>query len=105
MIGTNKTVAVHHAESSGGATSYEDTPSISGLRCYIEKLAPEGAILFDFGSNAMGIFKLFADAGIDIRVGDKIVDQNDVTYFVRQFAQYDDNSEIPNHSEYILTSS
>ena len=105
MLGANRTVSVYHVEVAAGLTDYADTAAITGVSCYIEKLAPEDAVLLDFGGSAIGLFKMFTDPGIAIVVGDKIVDQSSVAYQVKALVNYENNTDVPNHSEYIISKS
>lgn len=80
MMGSNAICNVYRFVKSGGKDSYESNAVISSEPAYIEPLNPQMALTFN-EQNAYRMYRIFFDGKLDVRITDKITD-NDGREFV-----------------------
>ena len=90
MNGSNATINTFRLESTGDKETYPGTPYLIGIDCYIERVDPNVAQMMD-ERNAFFTYKVFIDEIVDIKVSDKIVDQNGKVYIVHGISEFPNN--------------
>jgi len=100
MNGYNKTVTITRLASVNGKKSYSTTV-YSGLACYIERASIETVNALG-GVEGYKVFTCIFDEVIDLKSIDKVVDQNSIEYKVYSVEDFDDNIDVPSHTEAVL---
>jgi len=94
---TNNAVDVFHQATD--KRSWDASATLTDVPCYIEPLSAEKAMMYGT-ERAYDSYQIFCNV-LDIRNGDKLVDQQGVEYFVHGFKKFNYNTDIENHMEVI----
>lgn len=82
MVGANTTISAYKAQRSGGKDTFNATALVAGLPAVITRESMERASLLDM-ANMHLIYRMTLDVDeLGIAAGDKIVDEQSVTYRV-----------------------
>lgn len=102
MLGTNSTISTYRLTESGTKKSFSGSTTLSNLDVYMEKVQPEVAVLLD-DQSGLNTFKMWTDGIYDIAIGDKVVDQDSNTYIVKGLQKFQNNVDVDNHMEVVIT--
>lgn len=102
--GANKTISTYRLADGAGSdktTDYNTTATLSGIEAYIESLRAELQIVMGIRPG-VEVFNMYIEPA-DIRVGDKVVDQNSKVYYVQGIKRHEDNLDTDDLYEVQLT--
>lgn len=91
MIGTNATVSVYHLDSNTKTNTYPSTADLTGVEAYIESKSADLVQVLGEQSN-IEAFDMFCDS-IEIKVGDKIIDDRGREYRVTGVERHENNQD------------
>ena len=100
MIGTNAVISTYRFVEASSKETY-NTPNLTGVDCYIERAQPDLAQFWD-GSGVYEVYTLITCDVVDIKESDRVVDQDGNTYTVKGIQQFQNNTDIENHTEIVM---
>ncbi len=99
MIAANNEISVKRmVVDAGNHETYDSTPVLEGEPCYIEPMDAQVATILD-DQNAFYMFKIFCEGQLDIRVGDKCIDQQNREYVVKGVEPFSNNADTGDMTE------
>ena len=99
MIGENNAISVKRLALDGESKeAYDSSFVFENEPCYIEPLDPTVATILD-GQNAFTTFKIYLEGTLDVKIGDKCIDQQSVEYIVRGLQKYSNNPDTGDMTE------
>ena len=101
MIGENNVISTYRLETTSSKDTYSSTANLSSLGCYLEPVSPEIAVIYG-DENAYTTYKCYIDEPQDIKVSDKVIDQNGDEFIVQGVQIFQGNTDVPNHTEIII---
>jgi len=107
MIGTNRIISTYrliNATSPDNTTSYSANATLSSISVYIESAKAELSLVLGV-QPGLEIYQMIGDPLdlTDIRVTDKVVDDKGNIFFVHGIKRFEDNDDIENSLEIVLT--
>ena len=104
MTGQNNEITVYRLIVDGESKeSYDTTAVLSDEPCYIEPIDAQVATILD-DQNAFYMFKIFCEGQLDIRVGDKCIDQQGRAYIVKGIEPFSNNPDTGDMTQMTTTS-
>lgn len=101
MMGQNNEITVYRLVADGESKeSYDSTAVLSDEPCYIEPLRPDIATILD-QQNAFYMWSIYCEGTLDIKIGDKCVDQQGKIYIVQADPKYSNNSDTGDMTQLI----
>ena len=93
MIGQNNEITVYRLVADGESKeSYDSTAILSDEPCYIEPLRPDIAQFYD-QQNAFYLWSIYCEGNLDIKIGDKCIDQQGKIYIIQANPKYSNNPD------------
>lgn len=103
ILGVNKIITTYRLENAAGAdktTEYDTDATLTGAEAYIESVRPEQELLIGL-KPGLEAHMMYIDP-VDIRVTDKVVDQNSKVYYVQGIKRHEDNLDTDDLYEILL---
>lgn len=103
MIGANNIISVKRmAKDAEKKEAFDSTFVLQNEPAYIEPIDAQVATILD-GLNAFFMFKIYCEGKLDIRIGDKITDQQSREYIVKGVEPYSNNGDTGDMTQMICT--
>ena len=100
ILTPNNALDVYHEETTSGKTTWESSPSIIAIECYLEPISFEMSQMYGL-SSAYTLFKAFTNLA-DIVRKDKLIDKQGEEYVVHGVQRYEYNTDVESHLEVIV---
>jgi len=104
MIGANNIISVKRmAKDNAKKEAFDSSYILQNEPAYIEPMDAQVATILD-DQNAFYMFKIFCEGKLDIRVGDKIIDQQSREYIVKGVEPFSNNGDTGDMTQMVCTS-
>ncbi|RMD51323.1 hypothetical protein D6827_02460 [Candidatus Parcubacteria bacterium] len=97
MLGANRTISTYRLSTTGNISEYSSSATMSDIDVYLESIKPELDMVLDVKAGIEAYY-MYADPDelTDILVGDKVVDDQNNTYYVQGIKRHEDNLDSGN---------
>lgn len=103
MFPTNRTISTYRqATVSGDKTTFSGTATLEDVAVDIQRTSTEVAILLD-DTSGVHTFSMYMDGTPDIKIGDKVTDDNSTDYIVKGVKTFSGYTDSDDHTEVTMT--
>lgn len=99
MLGANSIISTQRLVETDGKEAFSEDV-LTDVECYIEQTNAEKAVFWG-DHNVFFIYTMYIDGLPDIRVGDRVTDEDDNVYTVKGVQKFK-GGDVPSHCEVVI---